>query len=611
MRVINYISNHIILALIIVLAAFLRLYHLNFQSIWDDEIATMIESNPNIGLGEAYHTYMNFDSMPPLYFFIVRCLFSVFGYSSLILRLFSALLGILSVFATYLLGKEIYNKSAGLLASLILSVNYFQIQYSQEGRPYTFLVLFTVLSFYSLIIYLKDNRTKNAMYYSLYTILMLYGHYFSYLILVAQIPIIAGFFVSYPKQKKVVFVKQFCFMGFIILICMIPSLPQLLKNVGVKTSWIQAPTLNVYTTFFNEFFGNSELIIPLIYIFIILFFFKLTAGEYTTSNNSELKSLQPMTLSFLVLIPWIAVTLIIPLIRSYLVLPMIISRYFNYIIPSICLIAGIGFEQIKSVVIKITLALIFVLFSLTDIFVVKDYYNKLTKAEYREASAFINQNKKDGEKIVARVGWHYDHFFNIASVTPSVVWMPFESYVSSLMVDSTHLVPFWYAAVHEYNFEQSTKTNGFFKRHFYVNKKAERFWTSSTNYQLKPSGWIELNLHDFTPIPAQNDAIFLDKNSSTKSKKISLERGNYKLIICAKSLPEESINGINAHMTFKINDKIIGGHFFPENHYSTSEIGFNMLNKTEVSFELIFDNAFYYKNQNRNVSILSIFISPN
>ncbi len=54
------ILNNFFLFLILILASFLRLFNADFQSLWDDEIVTMIESNPNISLRNAYHTYINY-----------------------------------------------------------------------------------------------------------------------------------------------------------------------------------------------------------------------------------------------------------------------------------------------------------------------------------------------------------------------------------------------------------------------------------------------------------------------------------------------------------------------------------------------------------------------
>ena len=41
MKIVNYLKEHYFLISILAVGAFLRLYHLDFQSVWIDEIHTM------------------------------------------------------------------------------------------------------------------------------------------------------------------------------------------------------------------------------------------------------------------------------------------------------------------------------------------------------------------------------------------------------------------------------------------------------------------------------------------------------------------------------------------------------------------------------------------
>ena len=152
-KTVTFIKQNYILLCILVLASFLRIFHADFQSIWLDEIHTMIESDPSLSIKEFYEVIIAREGMGHLYFFIVRMFHILFGYSALTARIFSALTGIATIYAVYLLGKLLYNKNAGLIAALLLTINLYHIGYSQEARPYALLILFCVLSFYRLLLF--------------------------------------------------------------------------------------------------------------------------------------------------------------------------------------------------------------------------------------------------------------------------------------------------------------------------------------------------------------------------------------------------------------------------------------------------------------------------
>ena len=54
-NLINLIKSNKVIFLFLIIGSFLRLYHLNFQSPWLDEIHTMNESNPNIPFSKLYN----------------------------------------------------------------------------------------------------------------------------------------------------------------------------------------------------------------------------------------------------------------------------------------------------------------------------------------------------------------------------------------------------------------------------------------------------------------------------------------------------------------------------------------------------------------------------
>ena len=218
MKAIRFIKNNTTLLLIVFLASALRLYHIDFQSIWLDEIHTMNEANPNIAFSELYSVIMSGEQMPPLYFYTVYFLFKIFGYTTFVARIYSAILGVISLYAIYLLGKELINKQIGLIATLLLSVNCFHLYYSQDARPYIFLLLFSIISFYRLVKYIKLPSRRNAIIYGLFSALMIHSHFFGLFALFTQYLILLFFLIISEKQNRVKFFVNSLISGMLTLI---------------------------------------------------------------------------------------------------------------------------------------------------------------------------------------------------------------------------------------------------------------------------------------------------------------------------------------------------------------------------------------------------------
>ena len=110
MKIIHIIKKNYILVAILIIASILRLYHLDFQSPWLDEVLTLKETSPDFSFSEFKDQVLLREGMPHLYFLIIRELNAI-CYSSFTPRFFSAILGVLIVLSTYVLGKNFFQKN--------------------------------------------------------------------------------------------------------------------------------------------------------------------------------------------------------------------------------------------------------------------------------------------------------------------------------------------------------------------------------------------------------------------------------------------------------------------------------------------------------------------
>ena len=113
---IEKIKNNYWLVVILVLGAALRFYHIDFQSIWLDEIHTMIEGNPSLPYSEFYDVMLLREQMPHLYYNLVRIFSYIFGHSTFTVRILSSIIGILSIY------EEAINKIADSLDDIAFAL---------------------------------------------------------------------------------------------------------------------------------------------------------------------------------------------------------------------------------------------------------------------------------------------------------------------------------------------------------------------------------------------------------------------------------------------------------------------------------------------------------
>ena len=137
-----------------VLGAVLRFYQLTGQSLWVDEMLTWLMIRPGIQAGFFEQI---FDSIQgPLYMAITWPLLRLQD-SALMLRLPAVLAGIATIPLFGVFVSRLGGGRAARLAVLLLALNPFHVWYSQEGRGYAFLMMFSVLMGLAIVSVARKN----------------------------------------------------------------------------------------------------------------------------------------------------------------------------------------------------------------------------------------------------------------------------------------------------------------------------------------------------------------------------------------------------------------------------------------------------------------------
>lgn len=187
------------LAAIVLIALALRAYRIDWQSAWHDENYTIYTSG--LELGPMHDRIVDDFVHPPLHYYLLHYWMKLFGYGQLSSRALSLVFGLLSVPLIFLLGRRLLSSGAGLMAALLLAISQLGVNHSQEGRPYA-LALFLVLG--SIYTFARAVRERRAVFWWAYvaiSILMVYSHYYTAFIVVAQVVFLLLYRRSYPIPR--------------------------------------------------------------------------------------------------------------------------------------------------------------------------------------------------------------------------------------------------------------------------------------------------------------------------------------------------------------------------------------------------------------------------
>lgn len=389
--------------LIICLAAFLRLYELGRYSLWKDEIYSMLEAQRSII--QIFTTKTYFFGYAPLHHFFSH-LALYFGKSEFILRLPAVIFGLATIFLIYKIGKLLFDAKVGLLASFLLSISVFHIDYTRQVRYYSYLIFFSTLTTFFLYKIIREKRWRWVILFFLTTLFNIATQATAFILFFTQV----AFVLLWLYKKRIKNRPAF-------------SIRAIAWNKKIKTNiFIIGAVLFFGTLFvksFNELFAMLKFNPPSMSFdkFLISFLESLNGSKYILLINLfffvfGLKlSLRDKKLEALLL----SSILIIPVIILYFWRPAAFGfhiRYVSYIVIPYFLIIAYGAIYLLKRRILVALAiLIFLALSYEPIY---SYYLRRT-GEWREVGEYLKQYAKPGDVIITEtmentwlIGYYYD-----------------------------------------------------------------------------------------------------------------------------------------------------------------------------------------------------------
>ena len=166
-------AERLALAMILVLAALLRLVALGRDGLWADECYGAVRTVLPL---QQLAPQLAAEHQAPLYHLVQKLFVSATSLSEWRMRLPSALLGILAVAMIWVTARKIVSARAGLVAAFLLAVSPLHVHYSREARNYALLILATLAALWAVARLARRPTTGGGIMAGSAMLAVLYTH---------------------------------------------------------------------------------------------------------------------------------------------------------------------------------------------------------------------------------------------------------------------------------------------------------------------------------------------------------------------------------------------------------------------------------------------------
>lgn len=380
-----FYKNILIISLLI-FAFFIRVYNINYDNLWFDEILSFWISSPIISIKESFLRHTSIEQIPFFYHLILKLNFYLFSYDANYGRYLSLIFNFLGIIFSTLVCKKIRNNNSYLLVLILLSLNIFLIRYAQEMRPYSLIFFLCSINLYifSEIESAREISNFNLYYFLIFVffqILMIVSHPFCLIIFFSFVTYICINFLKNRPNSKTLIISIFFISIFSLIYLFL-----IFKNLDSFPNWINKPDIKFFTNFyFSKFFGSRILglahLLPLIMLSWI--FFKKIIKR-----------------NFVIIILYIIIFLsyFLPLTYGYIFRPIIFPRYIIFVLIPIIILLAILIFEIKNKSLKKLFITFLIIINFANHFTestFKQFFKErpFYKPNFREMSQVINTSK--------------------------------------------------------------------------------------------------------------------------------------------------------------------------------------------------------------------------
>jgi 4-amino-4-deoxy-L-arabinose transferase-like glycosyltransferase len=211
----NFLKNNWLIILILLAGAFFRLYNISgyMTFLGDEGRDSIIVRNllvhfdpiligPGTSVGGMY--------LGPLYYYFMAPFLLISNFSPIGPAVGVALLGVATIYLVFIVAKEWFGKTAGLVSALLYSISPTVITYSHSSWNPNIMPFFSLLSVYSIWKVWKYKKYNWLLVTAISFAFVLQSHYLG--VLIAPVLIVFWFLSKVPKKTTLISASVFIFL---------------------------------------------------------------------------------------------------------------------------------------------------------------------------------------------------------------------------------------------------------------------------------------------------------------------------------------------------------------------------------------------------------------
>jgi uncharacterized membrane protein len=347
---------------------FLRFWHLTDSCLWFDEIFSVHAAEHS---WSSINWFIAQDLIhPPLFYYLLKIWILIGGENLFWVRVFPVFFSIISLVPLILLGRELkLNYQIISLAVLFLAVNGALIKYSQEVRMYSVLLCLSLFSIWLFVRFLFLG--KNIWILTLINILLIYTHYFGWLIIFTEVMAIIIF--QRIKIRQILIMVGILIVGFSLWVFEIWKAANTNADFAQNISWIPKPNFETIFVFIFDLIepfyfqqssieptSNFLITIPLLLAIFTVFSFYIANWKAKDSDEKQ---------TFLLLLIFVNTPVLLALAASWL-LPYSVwgTRHLISVFPFSAILIALILDKIELKFMRNGLIILFVGLFLTSFY---------------------------------------------------------------------------------------------------------------------------------------------------------------------------------------------------------------------------------------------------
>lgn len=359
-----------------ILAIIIRAIGVDSLNLSIEEVEFLYYSHPSNPLVELVKVCKN--GLPIFDFALYRLWFTLVGFSILKAKCLSFFFNILLIPLGYFLSKKISEKeSEARFNAFLITIALSLIALANNSRFYNELLLFSTLSFYFFLDFLKQKPSiSSIILFVVFTTASILSHYFAVFLFVSQFLIIVFFFIKNRLTKIQLLLAFISFLSVTIIVGLVfSSFMYLLKNGNDYLHESSNPLIifsHVYI-----FLGQDPVLFLCCIIMIIIYIKKTISLKIKTESNYKKTAV----------LMWLLFTFIIPTLVDLFYKPIIRRDYHLILLIPLLLLISWGFGLLQNRW-KTCVIILILCSSIVNICFIQNYYNEPENTLYRTPFSF-------------------------------------------------------------------------------------------------------------------------------------------------------------------------------------------------------------------------------